>query len=75
MLRLNKYQLDNIASIVGLIGGISVVLTAQGYLEEKFGLSVSGVCVVLNGYLTNKPANASPDTEEAENIEQRKSDG
>lgn len=75
MLRLNKYQLDNLASLVGLVGGVSVVLTAQGYLKENLGLSISGICVVLNGYLTNKPANARPDTDDAETREQRKADG
>lgn len=65
-MRLNKYQLDFLGTVFGAIAGVATVLISSGYLNPKLGGAIAGVSTVLLGVVSNKPANASPDTSEAE---------
>lgn len=69
MLKLNKQQLDFIATVLGVIGGIATVLGTNQVIDGKIAGSVSGVSLVLLGAVTQRPATAKPTTEELEEKE------
>lgn len=65
-MKLSKTQLDNTSTTIGLITGIIVALTTYDYLPKRQSGCVIAILMVINGYLTNKPAGTHPTTEEAE---------
>jgi hypothetical protein len=71
-LRLNKRQLDALATVFGTVTGISAVLVSSGYLDQKLGGAIGGIFTVLLGVISNRPASASPDTAETEDQERHR---
>lgn len=69
MLRLNKPQLDLIATIIGLIGGCAGVLGANQIIDGKLAGSISGISTVFLGAIVQRPATAQPTTEQVEDKE------
>lgn len=65
-MRLSKRQLDTLSTFLGLIAGITGVLTANKIIAENIGGTISGISLVILGYLTNQPASARPTTEDLE---------
>lgn len=65
-MKLNKNQLDLLATIFGAIAGISTVLATQQVGNPKVIGTIGGVSTVLLGVITQRPANASPTTEDIE---------
>ncbi len=65
-MKLNKYQLDLLATIFGAIAGICGVLVTQEVGDRKVTGTVGGVATVLLGVVSQRPANASPTTEDLE---------
>ena len=65
-MKLNKYQLDLLATIFGAIAGICSVLVTQEVGDRKVTGTVGGVATVLLGIVSQRPANASPTTEDLE---------
>lgn len=65
-MKLNKTQLDRYSTLFGLIAAIATVLTNQEIISKKWGGTVSGVAIALVGFLTQRPADSSPTTEDAE---------
>lgn len=68
-MKFNKYQLDLLGTILGAIAGIAAVLVTYDVVPKKVGGSVGGVATVLLGIVTQRPADASPTTEEVEEKE------
>ncbi|MBD2526665.1 hypothetical protein [Nostoc sp. FACHB-133] len=68
-MKLNKNQLDLLGTLLGVIAGISTVLTTQGVIDQKVGGSISGIATVLLGIVVQRPADAKPTTEDLENEE------
>lgn len=66
MFKLNKNQLDLLATIFGAIAGICTVLITQDVGDSKTVGTVGGVSTVLLGIITQRPANAHPNTEDVE---------
>ncbi len=64
--RLNKNQLDLLATIFGAIAGIATVFITQDLGDRKVVGTVGGCATVLLGIVTQRPANAAPTTEELE---------
>lgn len=71
MIKLNKNQLDLLATIFGSIAGICTVLTIQQVGNAKVVGTVGGISTVLLGIVTQRPASASPTTEEVEEEESK----
>jgi hypothetical protein len=69
MLRLNKYQLDLIATIIGLVGGCAGVLGANQMVDARLAGSISGISTVFLGAIVQRPALAPPTTEQVEEKE------
>ena len=65
-MKLNKYQLDLLATIFGAIAGICGVLATQEVGDRKVTGTIGGVATVLLGVVSQRPANASPTTEDLE---------
>ncbi len=65
-MKLNKYQLDLLGTVFYAIAGICGVLVTQEVGDRKVTGTVGGVATVLLGVVTQRPANASPTTEELE---------
>ena len=65
-MKLNKYQLDLLATIFGAIAGICGVLVTQEVGDRKVTGTVGGVATVILGIITQRPADASPTTEDLE---------
>ena len=65
-MKLNKYQLDLLATIFGAIAGICGVLVTQDVGDHKVTGTVGGVATVMLGIITQRPADASPTTEDLE---------
>ncbi|GET37431.1 hypothetical protein [Microseira wollei] len=68
-LKFNKNQLDTLGTILGLIAGISTVLSTQGVVDKKIAGTVGGIATVFLGYVVQRPAKSPPTTEEAEEKE------
>lgn len=70
-MRLNKWQLDFLSTLFGLIAGISAVLVTYEVVPPKLGGTVGGISTVLLGCITQRPADARPTTEQVEDRETR----
>lgn len=68
-MRLNKNQLDLFGTVLGLVAGVSTVLTTQGVIDQKVGGSVSGIATVLLGVVVQRPTDAEPTTQQVEQEE------
>lgn len=66
---LNKRQLDTLATVFGAIAGICLVLSNQQVGNSKIVGTIGGISTVLLGIITQRPADASPTTEEVEEEE------
>jgi hypothetical protein len=66
MIKLNKSQLDNSTTFIGLVIGIIIALSTYGYLPQRESNCAIAILGALGGYLTNKAATARPTTEEVE---------
>lgn len=66
LIKLNKNQLDLLATIFGAIAGICFVLTNQQVGDRKVVGTVGGIATVLLGIITQRPADAHPTTEDVE---------
>lgn len=73
-LKLSKKDLNLFATILGIVGGISLVLGGNDVIPQKIANSIAGICTILSGYLVQKPADAHPTTEELENKLIKKND-
>lgn len=51
---MSKKQLDRLATVFGLVIGISTVLGTQEVINPKIALTVAGITQVFLGYVTNK---------------------
>lgn len=56
MFKLNKSQLDSIATLLGLVGGIATILTTNYMIDANLGGTISGIAFLLLGVVTNHPA-------------------
>lgn len=56
---MKKQTLDRIATMLGLIAGISGVLGANGIIDSKVAGTVSGVATVCLGYVVQRPIDTS----------------
>ena len=65
-MKLNKYQLDLLGTIFGAIAGICGVLVTTEVGDRKVTGTVGGVATVMLGIITQRPADASPTTEDLE---------
>lgn len=70
-MKLNKWQLDFLSTVFGLTAGISGVLVANQMITPQIGGTVGGISTVFLGYLTQRPADARPTTEQVEENEIR----
>lgn len=70
-MRLNKWQLDFLSTVLGLSAGISTVLVVNEIIPAKIGGTVGGLSTVFLGYLVQRPADARPTTEQVEENEVR----
>lgn len=66
MTKLNKNQLDLLATIFGAIAGICTVFVTQNVGDRQTVGTIGGVSTVLLGIITQRPADASPTTEDVE---------
>ncbi|BAY46567.1 hypothetical protein SAMD00079811_41790 [Scytonema sp. HK-05] len=71
-MKLNKNQLDLLGTVLGVVAGVSTVLTTQGVINAKVGGSVSGIATVLLGVVVQRPTDAEPTTQQAEQEEANK---
>ncbi|MGH8002949.1 MAG: hypothetical protein ACREPR_26820, partial [Brasilonema sp.] len=55
--------------ILGVVAGVSTVLTTQGVIDGKVGGSVSGIATVLLGVVVQRPTDAEPTTQQVEQEE------
>lgn len=69
VIKLNKPQLDLLATIFGAIAGICTVLITQEVGNPKVVGTIGGVSTVLLGIITQRPASAAPTTEDLEEEE------
>lgn len=65
-MKFNKNQLDLLATIFGSIAGISTVFITQDVGDRKVVGTIGGCATVLLGVITQRPADASPTTEDVE---------
>ena len=65
-MKLNKYQLDLLGTILGAIAGICSVLVTQDVGDRKVVGTVGGVATVILGIVVQRPADAHPTTEDLE---------
>lgn len=56
-LNFTKKDLDKIATLLGLVAGISGVLGANDVIDSKTAGTVSGIATVCLGYLVQHPTN------------------
>lgn len=71
-MKLNKKQLDILASVFGAVAGIATVLGTQQVIDSKIAGTVGGISTVLLGVIAQRPADAHPTTED---IEEGRKDG
>lgn len=69
-MKLNKYHLDLLGTIFGTISGLCGVLITQEVGDRKIVGTIGGAATVLLGVVVQRPANASPTTEDAEETKQ-----
>lgn len=69
MIKFNKKQLDILASVFGLIAGVSGVFVVNDVAPKKLWGTTGGIATVLLGYITQRPASTRPTTEQAEEQE------
>jgi len=65
-MKLNKPQLDFLGTVFGLVAGICGVLVTQEVGDRKVVGTVGGCATILLGIITQRPADASPTTEDLE---------
>lgn len=65
-MKLNKWQLDCLATLAGFLSGLSLILAANGILPLKIALVISGIGLLLLGQISQKPADLPPTTKELE---------
>lgn len=65
-MKLNKYQLDLLGTIFGTIAGLCGVMVTQDVGDRKLVSTIGGAATVLLGIITQRPADASPTTEDLE---------
>lgn len=53
---MTKIYLDRLATLLGLISGITIVLSTNDMIDRKIGGTISGVCTVITGYIIQSPA-------------------
>ena len=68
-MKLNKSELDFLGTILGIVAGISTVLTTQGVINQKLGGSIGAIATVLLGVVVQRSADAEPTTEQVEQEE------
>lgn len=68
-MRLNKWQLDFLCSMCGLIIGTSIILTTSNVLPLHLGRIIEGIGIMVLGCLTQRPTDARPTTEQVEEHE------
>lgn len=68
-MRLNKWQLDCLCTISGLIAGISLGLTIYQQILGEIGGIIGAIAITVLGYLSQRPADARPITEQVEEVE------
>ncbi|MGL4618346.1 MAG: hypothetical protein ACRCZS_04715 [Chroococcidiopsis sp.] len=66
MIKLNKNQLDYLATVFGTIAGICTVLVTQEIGDRRAVGTVGGVATVLLGVISQRPTTSSPTTEDVE---------
>lgn len=65
-IKFSKKDLSHLGTLLGIIAGLSHVLGANEIISTKLANSVEGCCLVLIGYILQKPADSHPTTEELE---------
>lgn len=70
-MRFNKWQLDFLSTVFGLTAGISAVLVTYDVVPKRVGGTIGGISTVLLGYVTQRPTDARPTTEQVEERETR----
>ncbi|MBW4592442.1 MAG: hypothetical protein KME46_05865 [Brasilonema angustatum HA4187-MV1] len=68
-MKLNKNQLDVLGTFLGVVAGVSTVLSTQGVIDQKVGGSVGGIATVLLGVVVQRPTDAEPTTQQVEQEE------
>jgi hypothetical protein len=68
-MKLSKRQLDSLATILGIIAGVSGVLVEFEVIPQKIGGAIGGIATIALGYIVQRPADAHPTTEEVEDLE------
>lgn len=64
--KLSKPQLDLLGTVFGVVAGCCGVLVTNQVGDQKIIGTIGGVATVLLGYVTQRPANAHPNTEDIE---------
>lgn len=65
-LHFSKKSLNKIGTVLGLVAGLTHVLGSNEVIPKKVAGSIEGCCLVLVGYILQKPADSHPTTEELE---------
>lgn len=68
-MKLNKWQLDCFCTLCGLIAGVSLSLTIYQQIPSEIGGVIGGLAIAALGYLSQRPADARPTTEQVEENE------
>lgn len=66
MIKFNKPTLDALGTLFGVVAGISAVLGTFEVVSPRVAGAVGGIASVLLGVVTQKPATATPTTEQVE---------
>ncbi len=74
-MKLSKPQLDILATVLGAIAGICIILDTEEVGNRKLVRVTGGIATVMLGMVANKPATASPTTEEVEESTKKEEDG
>lgn len=65
-MKLNKQQLDQLATLFGLIAGIFTVFGKYQVVPDREAGIVSGISLALLGAIVQRPASSHPTTEDLE---------